>query len=1168
MARLEDITPGARIAGLVPGESVSVVQVEWHGTNAVTVTYRDGRGNPRNELLFRDDEERLDVMEEGSAWSFDGDPDRFKLVSEALRIRLAYLFDPYLAISTSRIDPLPHQITAVYGEMLPRQPLRFLLADDPGAGKTIMTGLLIKELIARGDLARCMIVVPGSLVEQWQDELWDRFQLHFEIVTRESIEAARSGNPFAEKDLVIARLDHLSRNEELQAKIAQTEWDLIVADEAHKMSAHYFGNEVKETKRYQLGRKLSQITRHFLLLTATPHSGKEQDFQLFMALLDEDRFEGRFRDGVHTVDISDLMRRLVKEELYRFDGRPLFPERRAYSVEYKLSDEEAALYQEVTDYVREEMNRAERLGEGQGRRRNIVGFALTILQRRLASSPEAIYQSIRRRRERLEKRLREAEMAERADRVNLTPTLPGIDIEDLDDLDELTDNEVEELEEQVVEQASAAATIAELKAEIVTLSHLETLAARVRAAGTDRKWEELRDLLNNEEMMFDSAGARRKLIVFSEHVDTLNYLAERIRNELGRDEAVVVIHGGMGREARRNAQEAFTQDKEVSILIATDAAGEGINLQRAHLLVNYDLPWNPNRIEQRFGRIHRIGQTEVCHMWNLVAIETREGEVFKRLFDKLETQRGRLGGRVFDVLGGIFTDRSLRELLIEAVRYGEAPDVKARLQQVVDNAVDHDLLQVLSERALTTEGMTPADVERVRLEMERAQARRLQPHFIRSFFIEAFTSLGGRITEREAGRYEITHVPADARARDRLIGMGAPLLRRYERVTFEKDLVSVSGKPLAEFVAPGHPLLDATVHLIIERYRSLLKQGSVLIDESEEDVEPRALLYLEHAIQDARVNASGNRRIVSKRFEFVELQEDGDARLAGYAPYLDYRAPTPEEFSLLSDVVKQPWLQSGIEPLGTDFAINEAVPPHLEEVRRHTVDRVERTLDAVNDRLLREINFWDHRAEELKQQELAGKQPRLNSAKARQRADELEARLKRRREELAKEKQLSPLPPVVVGGALIVPVTLLRRLAGESGERVAGHAKETMRVARLAVDAVLESERSLGRHPTEMPWNNPGYDIESVDVDRHVLFIEVKGRVSGAPYFTVTRTEMLTALNSKDHYILALVEVAADDTTAVRYIREPFPGTEDIFFKTTSVNWNWDEFFPNASEPS
>ncbi len=802
MAQLEQLTRGTVVKGILPDALVTVVDVQWHGDVAITLTYRDAAGRLGNEILYRDHEPSIEIATVGRPWSFDGDGSLLRLVSEAYRIHLAYLFDPLLAVHTSLVEPLPHQITAVYGEMLPRQPLRFLLADDPGAGKTIMTGLFIKELLIRGDLHRCLVVCPGSLVEQWQDELNRRFHLPFEIITNDRLESARSGNAFAETNLAICRLDKISRNEDAQAKLEQTDWDLIVVDEAHKMSASFFGDEVKYTKRYRLGQLLSRLTRHFLLLTATPHNGKEADFQLFLALLDGDRFEGRFRDGAHTADASDLMRRLVKEKLLKFDGKPLFPERIAYPVNYALSPLETDLYKQVTDYVRQEFNRADALNN-EGRKGN-VGFALTTLQRRLASSPEAIYQSLRRRRERLEKRLREEQLLKRGAEVHLeiAQELPALTADDLEDLDDAPGEEVEVLEEQVVDQASAARTIRELEAEIAILARLEALAQRVRLSGTDRKWEELAKLLqDNEELatllqnnaeMLEASGARRKLVIFTEHRDTLNYLTERIRTLLGRPEAVVIIHGGIGREERRNAQEQFLNDPETLVLVATDAAGEGINLQRAHLMVNYDLPWNPNRLEQRFGRIHRIGQTEVCHLWNLIADETREGEVFKRLFDKLEEERIALGGQVFDVLGRVrFENQPLRELVLQAIRYGDQPEVRARLNQAVDNAMDRQhLRELLEERSLARDTLDATQVRAIREDMERAEARRLQPHFIADFFLTAFKLLGGSVRVRETGRYEITHVPAVIRSRDRQIGTGEAVLPRYGRCWWTRTILA------------------------------------------------------------------------------------------------------------------------------------------------------------------------------------------------------------------------------------------------------------------------------------------------------------------------------------------------------------------------------------------
>ncbi len=1170
MALLEEIKTGATVSGILPNGLVSIVNVQWFGSDAVEITYKDAAGKLSNQLLYRSDESKIAIEEEGQAWGFSGDAALFRLVSEARRIQLAYLFDPLLAVHTSLVDPLPHQITAVYETMLQRQPLRFLLADDPGSGKTIMAGLLIKELIARGDLQKCLIVCPGNLVEQWQDELYQRFHLPFEIMTNDKLESARTGNWFLENPLAICRLDKLSRNEDVQAKLRVTDWDLIICDEAHKMSASYFGGEIRYTKRYRLGELLSGLSRHFLLMTATPHNGKEEDFQLFMKLLDGDRFEGRFRDGVHVSDTSDLMRRLLKEQLLKFDGTPLFPERRAYTVNYTLSPAEVNLYQRVTEYVRQEFNRADAL-ENEGRR-GTIGFALVVLQRRLASSPEAIYQSLRRRRERLETRLREEKVLQRGSQVAIDPSagLPTYSEEDFLDIDDATDAEIEETEEQLVDRATAARTIAELEAEIATLKQLEDLAYSVRMSGTDKKWDELSSLLQNASEMFDASGHRRKLIIFTEHKDTLNYLTERIKTLLGRPEEVVTIHGSMGREARKKAEQLFTQDKDVLVLVATDAAGEGINLQRSHLMVNYDLPWNPNRLEQRFGRIHRIGQTEVCHLWNLVAQETREGAVYHRLLEKLEEERRALGGQVFDVLGRLtFEDRPLRDLLLEAIRYGDQADVKARLTQVVDNALDRAKIQgLIEERALVTDSMDFGRVQKIREDLERAEARRLQPYFIASFFINAFRLLGGTIQERETKRYEITHVPAILRNRDRLIGTRETILTRYERITFEKNLINVPGKPMAAFVCPGHPLLNTLIDVTLERHRDLLRQGAVLVDENDPSDRLRTLVMLEHAIQDARTDHSGNRRIVSRRMQFVELGTDGGARSAGYAPYLDYRPPSGEELTIAHNNADPSGFGKDLEARVQSYTVTELVPEHLEEVRRHKQALVDKTMVAVRDRLTKEINYWDYRATTLKDQELAGKiNARVNSGLARQRADDLTGRLERRMKDLQEERLVSPLPPVITGGALIVPIGFLNRVKGVVDATDIGmFARETARVEQLAMSAVIEAERILGFSPIDVSSRKIGYDIESgIPGSGHLRFIEVKGRVKGAPTVTVTKNEILTAFNKPEEFILALVEVDGDVTTT-KYVRQPFHREPD--FGVTSVNYNLQDLLSRSGEPS
>ena len=499
-ARLEEIKNGASVRGIASAQAVHVISVDWIGDQAISVVFRDHNGTVAEAVLYRDDEHRLEVEQSGRPWSFDADGALLRLVTEANRIKLAHYFDPYLAIHTSLVDPLPHQISAVYGEMLPRQPLRFLLADDPGAGKTIMAGLLMKELIARSDLERCLVVAPGSLVEQWQDELGQKFNLEFDILSRDMIENSRSGNPFSDRDRLIVRLDVLARNEELQEKLmSASEWDLIIFDEAHRMSATYFGGEVKYTRRYQVGQKLGQVCRHLLLMSATPHNGKEEDFQLFMALLDGDRFEGRFRDGVHYADTEDMMRRLTKEELLKFDGRPLFPERRARTVKYQLSEGEAALYTAVTEYVRTEMNRVQRFAEGDGKKRNNVGFALQILQRRLASSPAAIYQSLKRRRERLENELGEARLAAKGRRAGTSE--PMINADMLGNIEEYGQEEIDELEDLISTGATTAETVEQLALEVETLKGLETMALGVLRSGVDTKWSQLNRILDDDLMV-------------------------------------------------------------------------------------------------------------------------------------------------------------------------------------------------------------------------------------------------------------------------------------------------------------------------------------------------------------------------------------------------------------------------------------------------------------------------------------------------------------------------------------------------------------------------------------------------------------------------------------------------------------------------------------------
>lgn len=561
---------------------------------------------------------------------------------------------------------------------------------------------------------------------------------------------------------------------------------------------------------------------------------------------------------------------------------------------YQLTGPETELYEQVTEYVHEEMNRAEKLD---GKRRNTVGFALTVLQRRLASSPEAIYKSLSRRAERLERR--------KQDLIDGVGVQDGLTVEEslFDDPDEHDLEEIEAVEEELVDAATAARTVEELDAELLALRKLIGTAARVRQLDTDRKWGELRSILEEHSVS--------KLIVFTEHRDTLSYLQRKIGSLLGKPESVRAIHGGVHRKARREVTEEFTTNDNVRVLLATDAAGEGLNLQVAHLMVNYDLPWNPNRIEQRFGRIHRIGQESVCRLWNLVASNTREGEVFTKLLGKIEEQRKAYGGKVFDVLGTAFDEAPLRDLLMEAIRFGEQPEVRARMERVIDEWVSEGLRELMEDRALANETLPASSVAQLRRQMEEARAQRLQPHFIQDVFTEAFKRLGGRLSRRESGRYEVSNVPAEVRAAAR-----GPVSTRYDRVTFEIDRVKADGQGRAELVAPGHPLHGAVLALALRRWGSALERGAVLV--STQVSEPELLVGVVEEIVDATGES------VAKRFGYAFVNDAGRVRPAGPAPYLDcVAAPVP-----VLAVAEALWT-TGVEAAARHWMVAEQLPEFL-----------------------------------------------------------------------------------------------------------------------------------------------------------------------------------------------------------------------------------------------
>lgn len=1163
-----DLVPDARVAGLSHEGISRVISTEIYQSTAAKVVYQDPNNSICERIVYSDELKSLSIVNDAGSGSYSADGGLLRLAIEAYRIEHAYQFDPYLAINSSIIQALPHQITAVYDEMLPKQPLRFLLADDPGAGKTIMAGLLIKELIARDDVYNCLVVAPGNLVEQWQDELSEKFNLNFHILPSQSSNAQSSKfNPFDEQNLLIVRLDMLARNTELQKKLNASEWDLVVVDEAHRMSASFYRDEVRATKRYRLGELLAKRCRHFLLMSATPHNGKEEEYQLFLALLDEDRFASKSRDKLNGYNTSDIMRRLTKEELVKFDKTPLFPERRAQTIGYKLSNKEMELYDVVTDYVRNEMNRVERFATNDAKKRTNVGFALQILQRRLASSPKAIFNSLTRRKLRLTEQLYEA-------RDMRTQNLQFANskyenLETLHDIDEYEEERLEELEETVLTYATSAMSIDQLEKEVKTIEQIERQALDLLSSGEDTKWRELKNLLNSQKLKRDD-GSVRKLIIFTEAKDTLLYLEERIKEVLRYPERVAVIHGGVGRENRREIVRRFQEDHNLEVLIANDAAGEGINLQSGNLMVNYDLPWNPNKIEQRFGRIHRIGQTKTCYLWNLVAEETREGEVYALLLRKLEAIRSSLQGRVFDIFGELFDGTSLKDLLWKAIQQEDNGEHRRQLRSTIDNAMDQNRIEeLLNEKKLTDDVLTSESVGKTELELKQAEVKRLQPIHLQSFFIEALRKLGGKIKQRDRDWFEVTHLPVSLRTKPGSIGL---LPDSIKHICFRKD--SLNRHSTSEFITSGHPLLKSVLNKIRNDFSNLMDEGAVMIDETDRYHQPRTVFLVEHSVKDETISTPGNPNVISTKLEFFEFLWGGGIQEAGDAPHLDLRPATNEELEIIRSDVIETDSNKEIEQKFTSFSVETYAKKHLDEVLLKRLPEIEKIEKEVRNRLVRVINYWDLQATKENKQQSENSSSKQKLLNAQRQAAKFSDRLKRREQELNCARNISALSPIIRARMLVVPYCLVKN----SQDSIEPHALHTDDIDKrketeaFAMAAVMETERGLGFLPTDVSKENLGYDILSVSTSTSQRrYIEVKGRIDQADTVSVTRNEVVTSLQNPDEYILAIVQIANSRPCQPRYVRKPFNVDSDFdvssIFDIASIQFKLKRLLERSETP-
>lgn len=1211
----DDLQEGTEVEGILPGRVVKILAV--HPINAAaartpaaspttvspaaspttaTVFYLKPDETPGMELLTAAQLADLRIVRKAhAAPAFDGDPTAFRLASEALRIQNAAAYDPMSAVYSSSIAPLPHQIRAVYEDMLPKVPLRFLLADDPGAGKTIMAGLYIREMLLRSAAERVIIVCPGGLAEQWQDEMQSKFSLDFDIFSPGMVAASPSGNPFREARLLIVRMDQVARNEEFSAMLRDPDvrWDIAVVDEAHRMSAHYRNayDEMDRTRRFALGQTLSASSENLLLMTATPHSGNEADFQLFLTLLDKDRFAGqpRGQHSLQNLDTKDVMRRMVKEEMLDFDGRHLFPERHAETVRYPLSPDEASLYRAVTDYVRSGMNKAQSIMSTDKRRGNSIGFALTVLQRRLASSPEAIYRSLMRRRDRLQMLLQAIDRnphdiarllaapsgaasgsgSTSGSASGSTSSAPNFnDFSDLDDYDDAWDEASEDSQgafengaDAIVDSATAARTREELKAEVATLNILVSQARALRDSGNDTKWRQLSDILQERILDTGTSDMPHKMIVFTEHRDTLNYLERNIANLLGRPEAVCTIHGGLDRDQRKKVQERFVNDPECRILVATDAAGEGLNLQRADLMVNYDLPWNPNRIEQRFGRIHRIGQKRMCFLWNMVAANTREGDVYTRLLGKIDTMDKAYNGRLFNVLGDskAFDGQSLSDLMVQAIQRGDSPEAREWLDRVIDTGVTNGLSQLKYEESVDRESflhLTGADVDAERRRMERHRERKLQPGYIEAFFVEAILNLGGSISRRETGRWEILRMPQEVLRAAEQLNRHRPLANRYERVTFDPaHMEDARNQTKALLITPGTPILNAVIAVVLRKYAGELAKGTIFVDDTDSQNERPAIVTA--ASQDISASALGPRHegdseVIARQFDYLQVEDDGEMQMLAVPPYADFRAPTDAEREQVEAIRTDAWCSVDHSQELCDYVYSTCTAKRVAALQAaHDAERAH-VWERVEQRLNSESNYWwgeYNRIQESERTQPGKKQP-MSSAAAYKRAQEMEARLTEREAALAGPDHLHVSPVRLHGLALVIPASLLAHdgegdAADEDDEQLPAHmARETEEVDRRGVELTMEAERRLGREPHEMPHNNKGYDIESYDAHGAKIIIEVKSHYDcpGRDYFFVTPSEIIMAKTQGDHHRLALALISPDgpEHDRIRYVAHAF----------------------------
>jgi len=1063
--------PGSLLEGPFWPERVKVISSRAVGSRLEVMAVGVQSEHFYSRILTESDLAKV-VRVELRRKDFSGDAESFFLSIEAKRVRYAFQFDPLYAVNVSQIDPLPHQIDAVYHYVLKHPRVRFLLADDPGAGKTIMAGLILKELKLRGLVNRSLIVVPGHLKDQWLRELKEKFGESVKVVDRGVMDASWGQNIWQNESQAITSMD-FAKQEDVMVGLAEANWDLVIVDEAHKMAAYRYGEKLSKTERYKLGEILSRNSKFLLFLTATPHRGDPTNFRLFLDLLEPGFFatDEMLAESIERKDNPLFLRRL-KEDLTNFDKTPLFPPRKVITVKYRLSDDEMRLYNAVTEYVEKHYNRAM-----QKEKRN-VAFALLILQRRLASSIRAIRRSLERRRDRLQELLEQGKIIQE---------LGYIDEEELEDSPEI---ERWRKEDEFLEKLTSAETLDELKEEIERLEELIKLAKEAEKKEVETKLNELRKVMQEEKLGRDG----EKLLIFTESRDTLEYLVEKIR---GWGYSITYIHGGLNLDRRIQAEHDFKE--KAQIMVSTEAGGEGINLQFCWLMVNYDIPWNPNRLEQRMGRIHRYGQRFEVHIHNLVAVNTKEGRILERLFTKLDIIRSQLGSdRVFDVIGDVLPGKSLKDIIVEAITNKRSLD---EILGDIERVPDVEAIKRVKEATLEGLATKHINLSQILGEARVAKENRLVPEYIERFFLRSSEKLGLKVERRRDDFWRVPSVPYELRNMPyEFKTRFGDVFREYNKFSFDKEQAF---KGQAEFVAPGHPLLESMVEKIFERFVADLDRGAVFIDPS--GSMDGYVWFLENAINDGAGSVAGKR--------ICALYQDMGNNIRQIAP------------SVLWDL--KPHDASALRSFGTPvpdddfvlgFVVERVLPEYLEELREERLHDAEIKkkygIKSFEELLLRSgEKLLDYEIRKAKGEVIPDVTVQ-NEERNREDLGRKKAALER---EIELETNLLPSSPKVIGAVRIIPQV-----------PVDDALKTDKEIEEMGMKVAMAFETSQGRDPEDVSAQNLGFDIRSKAVDESVRYVEVKARAREGE-IALTPNEWLMAQRLGNEYWLYVVANAATE---------------------------------------